>query len=132
MPLPDGRVDATSTDEVAAVLHAVITSMGTDGLIDVLTRVPGVRILPGRPGGLLRKATPAQCWLGVEDRLVLSTPLVHEQVVRDVVLHNETLAPGVAPATVARLLVRLVAQMAAYEDASVALTGARDAVAGFS
>lgn len=127
MPLPDGRVDAASTDEVAAVLGSVITSMGTEGLLDVLGRVPGVTIQPGRPGGLFRKAEPLLCWVGPEDRLVVAGQLLHEQVVRGVVLHSAALPPGTAPATIARLLVRHVAQMAAYDDASIALTGAREA-----
>lgn len=131
MPLPDGRVDASSAAEVTGVLGAVHRAMGAEGLADLLQRLPGVTYRAGRPGGLFRSATPAEYWLGTEDVLTLEPQLVHAQVVNGVVLHRTTLAPGVAPATIAGLVVRLVTQMGSADEASVALTAARDTVEGF-
>lgn len=134
MPLPDGRVDPASTTEITAVLAAVQAAMGADGLADLLQRLPGVVRRAGTRRGLFRAATPDEYWLGEQDLLTLGPPLIHAQVVGGVVLHRATLTPGSAPGTIASLLVRLIAQTATYEsydEASVALTAARDTVARF-
>lgn len=99
MPLPDGRVDPASTAEVAAVLSAVHATMGDEGLADLLGRLPGVVREAGTPKGLFRAARPDRLWLGPEDVVALTTPLVHEQIVGGVILHRATLAPVRRPAS---------------------------------
>lgn len=131
MPLPDGRVDPTAPDEVAAVLAAVQAAMGPAGLGDLLERLPGVVRQAGTPKGLFRAATPDRLWLGSQDVVALGTPLVHEQVVGGVVLHRAPLPPGTAPGVLARLVARLTSAAAATETASVALTAAREATDRF-
>lgn len=131
MPLPDGRVDPAAADEVAAVLGAVQTTMGAEGLADLLARLPGVVREAGRAKTMFRAATPDRIWLGPEDAIALAAPLVHEQVVGGVVLHRAALPAGTAPGALAGLVTRLTASTGATDAVSIALTAAREAAERF-
>jgi len=123
---PEGFVDPADGPEVASVLRAVLGTLGTSGLGDLLGRFPGSRTEPARPGGIFRRGTPASVWLGPEHQLVLSDPVVHVHVVGGVVLARDPLPAGRAPDAVARLLVAAVADRASQSEAAVVLTAARE------
>ena len=53
---PDGTVDPYDVRQVAEVLTATLRVIGTDGLLDLLLRLPGVRLVPGTPARLFRPA----------------------------------------------------------------------------
>jgi hypothetical protein len=128
--LPDGFVDPHDTAEVTAVLDGVLRSTGPAGLLDLLARIPGVRVEAGVPKGFLRAAVPASTWLGPENQLVLNDArphaLVLQHVVGGITLSRETLPPTGSAALVARLLSTTVAEYGGVEDASAALTAHRD------
>jgi hypothetical protein len=128
--LPDGFVDPHDTAQVTAVLDAVLRSAGPVGLLDLLARIPGVRVEAGVPKGFLRAAVPASSWLGQENQLVLNdaTPpaLVLQHVVGGITLSRETLPPNGTAALIARLLSTTIAENGGLEDASAALTAHRD------
>jgi hypothetical protein len=128
--LPDGFVDPQDTAQVTAILDAVLRSAGPAGLLDLLARIPGVRVDAGVPKGFLRAAVPASTWLGQENQLVLNEAkppaLVLQHVVGGVTLSRETLPPTGTAALVARLLSKTLAENGGLEDASAALTAHRD------
>jgi hypothetical protein len=47
--LPDGFVDPLDQDQVTAVLAAVRASLDGRGLLDLLERISGLAVDPGRP-----------------------------------------------------------------------------------
>ncbi|PZS13912.1 MAG: hypothetical protein DLM57_15565 [Pseudonocardiales bacterium] len=125
--LPDGFVDPLVPEQVAAVLAAVREHLGLTGLLDLLTRVPGLTVDPGRSGGLLRAATAP--WVsGGDDVVRFAKPVVRERVVGGVVLSRTPVPTATLPATLATLVRETVRRDGAREDVSVALTAARDAV----
>jgi hypothetical protein len=126
--LPDGFVDPLDRDQVSAVLAAVRASLDQGGLLDLLARLPGLTVDPGRPGKLLRAAV-APSITGGDDVVRLATPVIREHVVGGVVL-SRTPVPASGLATVlAGMVCRAVRRDGTREDVSVALTAARDAVA---
>ncbi len=123
---PKGYVDPGDEHQVAAVLGAVLRTLGVPGLGDLLGRIPGSRVEAARPGGLLRRAEPACVWLTGEHQLLLTDPVVHVHVVGGVVLARDPLPAGRLPDAVARLLVRAVADRGSQAEATVVLTAARE------
>jgi hypothetical protein len=131
--LPEGFVDPQDTEQVTAVLDAVLRSAGPAGLLDLLARMPGVRVEAGVTKGFLRAAVPASTWLGPENQLVLNDAtgstqptLVLQHVVGGITLSRETLPPNGTATLVARLLAETLAENGGVEDASAALTAHRD------
>jgi hypothetical protein len=96
--LPDGFVDPLDRDQVTAVLAAVRASLDQRGLLDLLARLPGLTVDPGRPGKLLRAAV-APSITGGDDVVRLATPVIREHVVGGVVL-SRTPVPASGLATV--------------------------------
>jgi hypothetical protein len=123
---PEGYVDPGDEHQVAAVLDAVLRTLGVPGLGDLLGRIPGSRVEAARPGGLLRRAEPASVWLTGEHQLLLTDPVVHVHLVGGVVLARDPLPAGRLPDAVARLLVRAVADRGSQAEAAVVLTAARE------
>lgn len=106
--LPEGYLDPYDAAAVAALVDRAQAVAGRDGVLDLLARLPGAVADPGRPGRLLRGATPATLRLGAEWVVVVAEPPVLEHVVAGVVLQREPLAAGRA----ARLLAPVVADLA--------------------
>ena len=123
-PPPEGFVDPSDVQQVAAVLGAVLQALGTSGLADVLGRLPGSRAEVSRPGGRFRRPVPASVWLSPQHQLVLSDPVVHVHAVGGVVLARDPLPAGRLPGAVAPLLVAAIADQASQSEASVVLTAA--------
>jgi hypothetical protein len=123
---PEGYVDPSDPDQVAAVLGAVLRVLGMQGLGDLLGRIPGSRVEPTRPGGVFKRAVPASVWLTAQHQLLLSDPLVHVHVVGGIVLARDPLPAGVLPDTVARLLVAAVSEQGSHAEAALVLTAARE------
>ena len=53
-------VDPADPAAVEAVLRDALAVLGPDALLTQLADVPDLQVRPGRPGGLLRSATPGQ------------------------------------------------------------------------
>ena len=123
---PDGYVDPTDEQQVAAVLAAVLRTLGVAGLGDLLGRIPGSRAEAARPGGFFRAAVPASVWLDAEHQVVLDDPAVVAHVVGGVVLARDPLPPGRLPAALAPLLVTAVRDQGSRSEAAVVLTAARE------
>ena len=124
---PEGFVDPSSAQQVAAVLDSVLQTLGIPGLGDLLGRIPGTRVEASRPGGMFKRAVPATVWLSPQHQLLLSDPVVHVHVVGGVVLARDPLPAGRLPDTLARLLVAAIADQASQSEAAVVLTAAREA-----
>ncbi|GAC1329416.1 MAG: hypothetical protein NVSMB13_17020 [Mycobacteriales bacterium] len=125
--LPDGFVDPLDVAAVTDLLRTATGRLGMAGVVDLLGQVPGVRISPGRAGGLLRKAEPARLHAG-EDVLVLAEPAVVEHIVGGIVLSHRPVSPVELPGLLAGIVRDAVTFTGATADASVALTAARDAL----
>ena len=102
-------VDPRDPAVVARVLDAVVGATGLPGLLDLLGRLPGVRVEPGVPKGLFRAAVPSSTWLGPENRLLLvkgraGSHLEHHHVVGGITLARDVLGPDRAGSTLARLV----------------------------
>ena len=123
---PEGFVDPSDEQQVAAVVGSVLQALGIAGLGDLLGRIPGSRVEPARPGGLFRRAEPGSVWLSAEHQLLLTDPVVHVHVVGGVALARDPLPAGRLPDAVARLLVRSVADRGSQSEAAVVLTAARE------
>ncbi|MGH3444538.1 MAG: hypothetical protein ACRDPB_04110 [Nocardioidaceae bacterium] len=126
VPAPEGYVDPSNQQEVAAVLDSVLRTLGIAGIGDLLSRVPGSRVEAARRGGMFKRATPPSVWLSPEHQFELSEPIVHVHVVGGVVLAREPLPPGRLPETVARLLATAVTDQGSGTEAAVVLTAARE------
>lgn len=126
VPTPEGYVDPSNQQEVAAVLGSVVRTLGIAGLGDLLSRVPGSRVEAPQRGGMFKRASPPSVWLSSEHQFQLSDPIVHVHVVGGVVLAREPLPPGRLPETVARLLVTAVTDQGGRDEAAVVLTAARE------
>lgn len=124
-PLDD--VDPADAAQVEEVLADALRLTGFDGLIDLLTQLPGVQIRPGRPGGLLRRAMEGAVWLGAEHSVSLTSPPVHRHVVGGVVLAHDALTHAALPGVLAPLCVRAVRDEGRQAEASLVLTAARNA-----
>ena len=122
-------VDAADPAQVAPVVARTVALMGTGGLADLLARLPGTRTVPGTPGRLFKPAVPPTAWIGPEDQLVLTDPVVHQHVVGGVVLARTTLSPADLGPTVARLVTAAARAEASYDEASAVLTATADALA---
>ncbi|MDX6302909.1 MAG: hypothetical protein QOF53_4123 [Nocardioidaceae bacterium] len=123
---PEGFVDPSDEQQVAAVLDAVLRTLGVLGVRDLLARMPGSRSEASRPGGMFRRAEPASVWVGPEHQIVLSDPVVHAHVVGGVILARDPLPGGRLPQALARLLVAAIADQASQSEAAVVLTAARE------
>ncbi len=129
-PLPEGYVDPTDPVAVGSVLQATVDTGGLDAVADLLARLPGTRQTPAEPRGFLRAAVPAAIWLGTETCWACTSPPTLLQVVGGVVLHRETVEPGEVAGSLSRVVADLVRRTGAVDDASAALTAARDLAAG--
>ena len=127
MTLPAGFVDPTDSAQVGPVLAGVLDRLGLPGLVDLLSRLPGVVLQPGRPGGLLRRAKPP-CLLTESHRLVLGDPVRDEHVVGGVVLSHRNVPPRDVVRLVTGCVVAAVAAGRDAGEAAVALTSLRDAL----
>lgn len=123
---PEGYVDPSDEQQVAAVLRIVLRELGIPGLGDLLVRIPGSRGEASRPGGMFRRAMPASVWLSPQHQLLLTDPVVHVHVVGGVVLARDPLPAGRLPEVVAPLLVAAIADQGGQSEAAVALTAARE------
>ncbi len=125
--LPSGFVDPTDPVELAAILRETVDRLGMAGVVNLLAQVSGVRIEPGRPAGLLRRAEPARLHAG-EARLILAAPVVREHVVGEIVLSRQPLPAGDVPYVLAGLVSAAVAAAGTSSQASVVITAFRDAL----
>jgi len=123
---PEGFVDPSDEQQVAAVLAIVLRTLGIAGLGDLLGRMPGSRSEAERPGGMFRHAAPASVWLSPQHQILLGDPVVHAHVVGGVVLARDPLPAGRLPDAVARLLVAATADQGSQSEAAVVLTAARE------
>lgn len=123
---PEGFVDPSDEQQVAAVLGSVLRTLGVPGLEDLLGRIPGSRVEASRPGGRFKRAAPATVWLTPQHQILLSDPVIHVHLVGGVVLARDSLPAGRLPETLARLLVAAVADQASQPEAAVVLTAARE------
>ncbi|WP_151082006.1 hypothetical protein [Nocardioides cynanchi] len=128
--LPDGYVDPTDPLAVGAVLEATARTSGLDAVTDLLTRLPGTRTTPATPKGFLRSAVPASVWLGPESCWSCTEPPTLLHVVGGVVLQRTEVQPGDVGAALSRVVADLVRRTGQVDDASAALTAARDVAAG--
>jgi hypothetical protein len=128
--LPEGYVDPTDPAAVGAVLQATVDFGGLDAVTDLLARLPGTRVAPAVPKGFLRQAVPMAIWLGPESCWSCTAPPTLLQVVGDVVLHRRVIDPGEVAASLTRVVTDLVRRTGGVNDASAALTAARDVAAG--
>ena len=126
MTRPDGLVDPYDAAEVAPVLDAALRAMGPGGLTDLLARLPGVTIEPARAKRFLSPALPGRVWLGPENCLTMTDPIVHQHVVGGVVLARDPLRAGTLPGVLARLIADHVREHGQADDAAVALSAVRD------
>ena len=124
--LPAGFVDPRDPQQVAAVIASTRAGLGLDGVAELLARVPGLLVEPGREGGFMRRPVPPRVLAGSEI-VVLGEPSSREHVVGGIVLQRSTLRPVELPGVLAQLCVTAVQASGAVGDASVALTAARDA-----
>ena len=122
-------VDPGDAAQVAEVLHATRELMGSDGLLDLLARLPGTRVRTGRPRSRWRAGTPTEVWLGEDFRLVVGEPLLLHHVVSGVTLAQDRLLPAETGTRLAERVVALTRDQGSQSEASVVLTAARD-VAG--
>jgi hypothetical protein len=122
-------VDATDPEAVEQVLVLGLAGLGLDGLVEQLSTLPGLKLDPGRPGGLLRAATPPV--LEVEERslaLFASGGGELRHTVGGVVLARDPVTITELPGVLAALLVRSLPGTGAQDQLSVLLTSIRDAV----
>jgi hypothetical protein len=121
--LPEGYVDPRDLPRVTAIVAAVVGATGVAGVLQLLARIPGIRIEEGTPRRFLRAEVPPAAWLGPENQLVVDGDgLVHRQVVGGITLHRARLTRADLPAVVARLIAATVADAGSVADASAALT----------
>jgi len=121
-------VDPLDVRQVEGVLVAAQRLMGTDGVLDLLARLPGVDVVAGTPGRFLRAGTPSAVWVGPDQRLLLTEPVVHEHVVSGVVLAHDAVPPGRLGAVLAPLVVALTRAQGSHDATALALTAAREAL----
>lgn len=121
-------VDAGDSQAVAEVMRRALPAVGLDGMLVQLGDLPGFRLEPAQPRGLLRAAVPARLHQG--DQTVESgregVLLLH--VVRGIVLSREQLQEGRLPEVLSSMLARAVRDTGGADAASAALTALRDAV----
>lgn len=120
--LPEGYLDPYDAASVAALISQVQAASGTDGVLDLLGRLPGCVATPGRGGGLFRAAVPATLRLGTEYVVTLAEPPVLEHVVSGVVLQREPLHPGRVGTALPPVIADLARELGARVDTSVVLT----------
>jgi hypothetical protein len=125
--VPAGFVDPPDRAEVAAVLRATLDRLGMPGLVDLLTRVPGVQVDPGQASGVIRRGRPARV-VGSERVIVLGGPVVCEHVVGGIVLSRTPVRPGDLPDLLAGVVRDAVAESGDAEPASIVITSVRDAL----
>lgn len=124
--LPEGYVDPTDPEAVAAVLAAVVGSGGLDAVTDLLVRLPHTRSTPPVPKAMFRAAVPAAVWVGSDYCWSCSDPPVLMHVSGGVELSHTEILPGDAPAALARVVAAHARRTAAVADISAVLTAARD------
>ena len=123
-------LDPTDPTAVEAVLTRALQALGRPGTLDQLALLTGLSVQPARAGGLFRRAEPAVVAAG--DRALrwpADGPAVLDHVVGAVVLASDAIAPRALPGVLAALVVRAVAAAGTTEQACVALTSLRDALA---
>jgi hypothetical protein len=128
--LPEGYVDPTDPEAVAAVVRSTVQASGLAGVTDLVARLPGVRLAAAVPKGFLRPAVPAAIWLGTDYCWSATDPPTLLHVVNGVVLHRDPVEPVEAPDVLGRLVPDLVRRTGARDDASAVLTAARDVADG--
>jgi hypothetical protein len=125
--LPAGFVDPRDPAQVAPVLAAALKQLGLAGLVELLARVPGLAIDPGRPGGALRRAIAPSVVNGTEV-LRFTAPASREHVVGGIVLSRAPVTAAELPGWLAGACRDAVTATGDPDDASIALTAARDAM----
>jgi hypothetical protein len=128
--LPEGYVDPTDPEAVAAVVRSTVQVSGLAAVTDLVARLPGVRLAAAVPKGFLRPAVPAAIWLGTEYCWSATDPPTLLHVVGGVVLHRDPVEPVEAQDVLGRLVPDLVRRTGARDDASAVLTAARDVADG--
>jgi hypothetical protein len=127
--LPEGYVDPTDPEAVAAVVLSTVQTGGLGAVTDLVGRLPGVRVTAAVPKGFLRAGVPAAYWLGPDYCWSCTDPPTLLHAVNGVVLHREVVEPGEAPALLGRLVPELVRRSGELLDASAVLSAARDLAA---
>lgn len=125
--VPDGFVDPHDRAQVAEVLRTAVDRLGMTGLGELLASVPGLRVDPGQPQGMLRRGRPARV-IGAEFAVVLGRPVVSEHVVGGIVLSRTPVRPADVPGLLAGIVCAAVAESGDPGQASVVMTSARDAL----
>ena len=124
--LPPGYLDPYDAVAVADLVTRLQAAAGTEGVIDLLRRLPGASTVPGRRGGLFRATTPDSLRLGSEYAVAAGgpggAPPVLEHVVSGVVLQREPLLPGRVAGVLPRVVADLARELGARTEVSVVLT----------
>jgi hypothetical protein len=128
--VPEGYVDPTDPDAVAAVVRATVQTGGLVAVTELVARLPGVRVTAAVTKGFLRASVPAAYWVGPEYCWSCTDPPTLLHTVNGVVLHREVVEPGEAPALLGRLVPEIVRRSGDVLDASAVLTAARDLAGG--
>ena len=120
--LPPGYLDPFDVAAVAALVTRLQAAAGADGVVDLMRRLPGTSVVPGRGAGLFRAATPDSLRLGSEYAVSLTDPPVLEHVVSGVVLQREVLLAGRVGSVLPRVVADLTRELGARSEVSVVLT----------
>jgi hypothetical protein len=123
-------VDPLDVGQVEAVLSSTLQMMGPDGVVDLLSRLPGVEVYAGTPKRFLQAATAGAVRIGSERRLVLADPPVLEHVVSGVVLARDVVPVGRLSSVLAPVVVSLTRAQGSTPTAALVLTAAREALEG--
>jgi hypothetical protein len=119
-----GMVDLADREQLLATVRRVVSALGVEPVLELVATVPGVAVVPGRPRGLLRGATPAT--VGYDDRVLVlehHRPALHH-VVGGIRLDSAPVADVAEP--LAALIARTAG--AVRDDVTARLTALRDAV----
>jgi hypothetical protein len=117
-------IEDLTPEQAAAVLTAALSGPGTESVLASFASVPGVRFVPARTGGLLRRGEPARLDAG-QWRFVAGDRLQVSHVVRDVVLKTSPASPAEGGRLLADALLDAAGQAgpAARSDVQAVLYG---------
>jgi len=115
---------------VGPIFAATMQAMGIGGVGDLLSRLPGTRVDPGRPARFFSPAVPPSVTLGAEHQLLLTEPPEYVHRVGGVVLHRRAVPPGELPGLLAGLVSSLTREQGSEAETTAVLSVARDVLDG--